>query len=975
MSVKQDSTTTDQSPASDRSLGSSFVRRLLAGRFVRTTASLAIVLTAFVAYSTIVVPLIEPSIDRPTDARTASDEDLESARGAVRRQREQLRAWFDDDDWELTSPRVIETSRGILLVKKLKTLPDGSVEMSPCTMVLLEGGTSQSDAERNRRAVIVRAPEGAILQFDEPFDLKKLEVGNLTSGKLVGPITIYSDRQSPGPEDDLFIETRDVTLASHRVTAPGEVKLSFGTSRGSGHDLRIDLIPDKGSSSAEESGLSIAGVKSFELRRNVHMHFDMSDPVLRSNLPQRGEVKDDSPEQTATKPQSPVEVRSRGPFRFDFSTHQATFRDHVDVVQFNPNGPGDQLNCQLLKIVFVSLDETGQPKTEPADGKPDLTNLEIRRIEADGSPVVLRSPRLDIEAQGERLVYDLQTSTASLISRGQRQATLSRQSDQIVARELHIQRSETGDISQIAALGPGWLKGSAPDDPTREFHIRWSEELRMAPRDGLDVVSIRGAAYVESTGMGVIEAAQLYAWLRRSPPDPSPDQPSGQLSGIRIGDSQLVPERLAAIDQVRIDSPQLIGALGKLEVWFRHEQPLPPVAAASHQPGSGAVVGPIEPGRTAVRQVGFQDQGPALFDPAKPADSDRANRLRIDATSMQVEVTVRAGEMTVSQLTAQGHVRLREIETQNPGEQPLRVEGDLVHVGPENATETDIVVRGKPGLVAGRGMSMSGGEIQMHRGRNQVWIDGPGRLELPVNRDLAGQERTTANPLVVTWRGRMDFDGKQAQFDEDVQARLDRRTLSTARMEVSLVERFNFADRDSQQQPDVELLVCRNGVRMEGESFEQGRRASAEQLQAANLSLHQPSGHIEATGPGSIRTVRLGSSTAFGPPGDQPAQPLAAPGAESLSFLDLKFEDQAVGNLHRREITFFGNVETLYGPVENWQQTVAADRLGPSDIYLTCAQVSIIETPDRMQQARAFELNAEGNTIVEGQEFHARGDR
>ena len=98
----------------------------------------------------------------------------------------------------------------MLLVNNYQMMGEGRVQIVPCTMIFLPEGNF-SEEERQRRAIILQSPQGAILQFDA-FDLKQGKVGKLIAGKLIGAVTIRSDQRDPGPQDDLQIITSDVDM-------------------------------------------------------------------------------------------------------------------------------------------------------------------------------------------------------------------------------------------------------------------------------------------------------------------------------------------------------------------------------------------------------------------------------------------------------------------------------------------------------------------------------------------------------------------------------------------------------------------------------------------------------------------------------------------------------------------------------------------------------------------------------------------
>ena len=201
-----------------------------------------VVLAGYFLYALLAVPLIEPSAIGPSGDHV-SDERIKAAGNRHNDQLEELAFWFKPGDWELQTPKVLESPDGILLMNEYKTLPDGRVELKPCTMIFLSKSSDIPDEERRRRAMILRAPQGAILEFDTPFDLKQAKIGKLVGGQLLGDVTIHSDQRLPGPEDDLFISTREVKLTETEITTPERVDFRMGPNYGQGRDLIVLLRP------------------------------------------------------------------------------------------------------------------------------------------------------------------------------------------------------------------------------------------------------------------------------------------------------------------------------------------------------------------------------------------------------------------------------------------------------------------------------------------------------------------------------------------------------------------------------------------------------------------------------------------------------------------------------------------------------------------------------------------------------------
>ena len=93
------------------------------------------------------------------------------------------------DSWEFDQPKVLETDEGTLFFQDYKTRADGSMELSPLTLIMYPNGRpddqdsrpSDATSERQTRPVIMRAPDGAVLRFEDGLDLTQAK-GRLAGG-------------------------------------------------------------------------------------------------------------------------------------------------------------------------------------------------------------------------------------------------------------------------------------------------------------------------------------------------------------------------------------------------------------------------------------------------------------------------------------------------------------------------------------------------------------------------------------------------------------------------------------------------------------------------------------------------------------------------------------------------------------------------------------------------------------------------
>lgn len=995
----------------------------------RIGLSLAAVLASYALYAVTVVPLIEPQArlgEKPAPVGT-------SPRKLPDQADPRLLAWFGDQPgaWELQNPKRLENEQGILLFRDYQTYEGGKLKIHPCTIIFLPHDEGAAATDRARQAVILQAPDGAILKFDRDFDIRRGNVGRLVGGLLLGKVTVRSDDKQPGPHDDLLISTHDVDLTQSTVSTPHPVQFRWGPNHGSGRGMQIEILPDeKKRGPSLKNGPPVKGLKSFTLRSQVQLHLQLEKGLAwaeTQGVP-AGRQHPDSRASTLTLPadsqtpqpvevprSAPIKIACRGPFLFDFVKQTATFEDQVDVLRLNLNGPSDQLTCEVLALYFREAAPSAPPAqdanpqtngstTAAAKKSPlsDMPKLELQRIEARGNPVVLSAPASAVYARGERLEYDLASGRVGL--EDSREAAFRQESNEIRARQLQYQPGPDGRVGQFLADGGGWLSWEVtsqavgrqpgqndPAAPPRRFEASWSRRLYCRPHDGRQVISVEGAAKTRLTELGTLTAEEIHAWLTEQlPPADQPAAPApAQTRRPARPSSKLIPDRMLATDNVRVDSPQLTGRTRRLEIWFTstpanepaaHPDPrtaATPIGTAGQRPAPSQSLdprSPTSPDRRAAEPG--SGQGEILSDASRAASSVQ----RFDATGDKVEAQVKLHDRAadITELRVTGSAQLWEAQTAQISDLPLKITGDIVQAHHANLPTARVTVSGAPAHVEGRGLTLEGAAIHLDRGANRVWIDGQGQLTLQVDRDLHGRTDLQPLPLEVTWQGRMFFDGQTATFERKVVGRRDRQRLNTETLEVGLLERVDFNNPRSSKRPELERIACREGVYLERQLFGPQGLDAVEQMRAADLSIQHSTGAIVASGPGWLQRVgRARGQSLLTLPGRP--QPAAAASAEQqgLEYLHVSFQRGMSGNLHRREMTFADQVQSVYGQVQDWSQLIDPDepeQLGERGVVVTCDQLTVAEMPGEGNE-RWLDLLAAGNTLIEGQSFTARGDR
>ncbi len=994
------------------------------GRAVHGGAALLVVLAAYWFYAAAIVRLIEPSVDpRPTDSLTATD--AKGARDRISAELAELEPFFAPGSWELENPKILASESLKLLMGGYRNLGDGRVRIQPCTILFLPRSDDPDPEQQARDVVILQAPEGALLRFDQPLNLRRMKIGRLVAGQLEGQIVIRSAGRAAGPEDDLWITTRDVHLTERSIWTAEPVYFRWGPHYGRGREFRISLIPGPHAGDSQSHGPSVAGVESFELQHVERLHLELGRKVAAGDTAPgqpgtRGQpgtpAEPGRPSQAGTRPAPaaqgpettqpwaegpiPVELSCCGPFRFDVAKKVATFEDCVDVWRINPVGPSDQLECDRLSIYF---EEQGPPSASPdaaaqrasSDSSSSASRrgagrLVPRRIEARGNPVVLAMPSQQVAAQGERLEYDF--AQKRIVLDGTEQVWLSQRNSEIHARTLQYQFGAPGRIGRVVAAGAGWLRAQMDEKPEQVIEARWMDHLLLRPHEQNQLLSLTGGTQLQFPGIGRMDAQEVHLWLVEQPAASSGRFP------------RLLPDRLLARDNVRLDSAQLSGRVEQLEVWFESVAapgPTQLVGVASEMPYGARAAARLVPvslpgGQNSLlgRAVGMQPQQDIQTDARQEVPVQPAPHFELSGRLLQARVRYGADQRTeLAEVTVEDNVELRQTPTWQTEE--LRVSGHHLHAVAPQQPDGVVTVTGRPARLSAKGLHLVGPNIHLNRATNRLWVEGTGEMQFPLSRQFDGRPLEPSGVIAVEWQDRMVFDGQAASFETAVFAQSFvgqawRQRLWTETLEVRLARRLDFADPQHQPRPEPQQMFCRGGVSMESRDFDAQGQISHERFEAADLAINLQSGALTAGGPGWFNSVRPASQEAsWTLAGSSAPQPAAAPAPGSpqtpaedegpgLKCLHVRFQDSVQGDLHHRHLTFLGQVDTSYAPAQSWvalPEVDDPDRLESGGVNLRCQRLSVWQMTAPEDGRRVFEVEALGNPVVEGRTFAARAVR
>jgi len=944
-------------------------------RIGRTVRVFLVVLATAGLYRLAVVPWVEPRYRESVGVAELTPEQAAAIRARADRRLDAVRELFPPGSWELDQPIILE-SRGMrLMFKQYHSLPDGRVNLVPCTLVVLPDDQRQA-TDAPGRTLVMRAPQGAVLEFAEPLDLRAGRLSRLVGGSLRGQVTIRGTPSAAGAGDDIEVVTRDLELDEYEIRTNERVEFRYGRSIGRGRGLVAMLLPQPGGAG---QGPNIGGVDTVRLEREVE---------LRLEGMAAGVLPEASAAGTADEPATdrPVHVTCAGNLTTNLSANVITLEDAVEVRRGQLEQGGDQLSCDVLAIIL------GEP--DAAADKPD-GGLQVVEIQASGAPAIVRSGANSLEVRTGRLGYEVQTRRIRLD--GDDPVAVTAVGLELEAASLDYSPAADGGPGSLLAAGPGWLRALGERPPAVE--TRWQKSLRVRPDGTGHVASLTGQAEVAVDLQGRLTGAEMHLWFSHRPRAVAGARGTGVPNM-----SALQPQRLLVCGVVEIDVAEVAARTDRMELWFKPEQAGAPQPAVSPSAAPAAAVA-AAPRPQPPRGTPQRRPIPAIRPPVPVA-----RKLLASGDLIRGQVLLAAGQHNLEELSLEGQVQLIEQPAATAAEtEGFDIRGDQLQITRPTRFDARAIISGRPAEVRSPSLNLEGPLIEFDRGRNRVAVDGGGRLTVPAaggaglgdlglisgrpDRQPPVAAAADAEPLAITWQGRMDFDGQTARFIDRVETGSGGTELKAGTLDCVFSQPIDFSRQRQQLQTqapaqnDIARIACSNGARIisRTEAAAGGGLASHEQLFVRDLFFDRLTGDVRGTGPGRLTSTRQGEgSLPLGPPalpGGPTPPPAAAPAEKKpgITYLGVDFQRGFTGNLTRRQLEFQQRVETIWGPVPTWDDSLdlhAPSGLAEGAVAVTSDVLGIGQTPPVPgQPRRAIELSAGGNVLVEGSGFTARSAR
>ncbi len=959
---------------------------------------LVLICAAAGLYRVVAVPLIEP-------AETEAAFDVPNTENGT------YAYWWSDifaeDSWQRKNPKVMETEQGILLFQNFERLGGARWRLSPLTILIPPQNRSPNKEEglSTKRPILIDAAEGAVIKFKDDIDIFSGKTPPLEDGQLVGKIRIHSPGNKSDQSDSLDIRTEMVRINQRRVWTTQPVELKLGQSYAKGRHLSI-LLDKNLLASGAPSGGSWDGLDSLELIYVDEVYIEapkgglFADTLAKSLLIPPGEkpILDRS---------AFVQLKCNGAFRFDFHNSRAQLQDDVKIVHQVEGLPEDRFECGTLRL-FIDRAAVATPVTPSVSGTSftagqpiSLGPVQLRKIEAEGAALGNTSPTAryvtfdcpNIGARGVARSFSLDLVKQQLSWMNRLPTEPPHQEPTYLKyAEMEIWSPEIGYRFDGASTHLGWLAAAGPGNAAMtspqqgRWELGWAKTLQMVPDRSDSRVTLEGDVVIQNSEQGRFSAATLDLWLRPMQElTPNPSQPAGFMA-------QWLPDRMEAVGEVAINTPQILGNFSTMALWFAYvlDQPSGPGVMASHGAGLNLTTPTGQNQQTWVKQpAGLSADGISSLDsrsrqPAGPPARVSGHRLHGRLLRTQQEMLI--DDLTIER----GVVLQREsIDASNP--LPVVIEGDQLRMSTADGGMADIAVSGKPARIfVGQGW-LEGPTVRVNQQDRLVWIDEPGSFGVPVEAlQKPGSENTTNTNSMMRWleaprcrwQGRMMFDGKVARMDGGVdffgRVQTNPDTVwhlegSAAMLEIALNQPLGQSKTNSKI--EIQTVSLTENVDLRAAQTDiNGVLRSREHMLIPSLAVDLTTQRMVGSGPGSIRSRRPASNRLSGGSAN-----IAAARPNELNCLHLTFAGQLDGYLDRMEFIFARQIEVGMGPIGSWEETLDVaqmQQLSEGQTLMSCELLRVFEAtqiPSASLVANQgsaslglWDLEAENNVVFEG---------
>lgn len=879
------------------------------------------------------------------------------------------------------------------------------VRMKPFAMIW-------KDPQHPENAPLTIVAESARIRFenhffdDQPAKEESISLSGEDPGRIVGA-ALEGRTRITGPQG-LTFEGQDFIFADEAGSAvlysDFPVQFRYG--------------PTNDQQPTEVRGSSVSGLLvHFDHDPNSPLGTDMPSIAERPRSAElRGKVVIDFLTPSDEGP-TRARVSSEGPFKYEFPSLTATFKEQVIVHRPTTQNHFEEITCNLLALIF----ETSEPKDEStappiltvsgespsAEAEPPLLDrMVLRHVRAlarqnprAATPdrVTIRSTANGIECELDDLQFDakLQLLTLSDPERVNVWREVDGQLQKFDAPKIEIRLTNDRQLGQLSGIGAGEFihRADAQSRESPELWARWKDRLDLIPdpANNQSDLTIRGAVtaghwdQMQVTGETVAIRLADFGDLNTT------SAPGSTRQQRQVAPRDDCPvKRLHAIGNVtfvapgvvgrRIDQVELLVEPGQFVPWSSiRSDPATQVSAAedsnSHQLSSDQPPLVFECSRIT---------GHAIFDPATQTASIhdlhgfegvRLFRVGPEETSVNLPFDSQTVRVSAEEFSAlnEGGVR-----------QALTLWGKYAldgHVdAPVVARFGDVSIEG-PRLTIEREKNLVTVDIDRHRSLQSH--DGQVVLRFPVKNDFTGHALLSPAMADIACLEKITFDGTRATFLNHVKASLLDSNIRAEQMTATLNRHIDFSNgRPQTDGMALKTVECQDKVFVEMYQYDPSKDL-VEILKATlhQFEINQQTGIFQGQGRGKIEDWRRSDSRRLlmQSRGQAQSNRPATPNRDyPWEYVSLQFSGRLEGSLHDRWGKLNDDIQLMYAPVQNAYHTFDRDKLSSDDenaknaVWVGSDQMTVgLSKPSGNSQSTTATIEALGNAQMEGHTFNA----
>jgi len=756
--------------------------------------SFFLVFALYLVYGWALVPLVLPNPvsnnGRTMNASVHSD--------TTREEIEPFLELFPQDGWERNPEAEIhflrfgQTGQTIILFEK-DEIAGKVLRLKPCTVLLLpEGKEFRPDEEiesQIQQAVVLRTPLYAEIEFDKDFDISKMTHPKIVKGNLYGEVTIQSNVQDSGRQNNFSLKTKTVEITESpgltRIETLEDVQFTFGAHSGAGSGLTLDIVQSDLTQPQSEKTLS--SVRFQRLKS------------LRFVLPEDSKA----PVNLTGQPAATLDILCQGEFFFAANPADqdwtASFYRNVNITRNNSDNTVDRLTAEEVQLTLKPIEEeTAGKKSSFFDRiEPVLFVARSKPGQNSQKPVPARlsiKKDNDITLVGDEIRIDLRNNFILLSTRETPGASpfaemlVADQYKILSERWVKYTLGQDGGFGKLDSDGKGSLTGKTGEGTAaKDFLLEWNE-MQMEPhplvKDQILLKLDKGIS-AQMTGFGTMKADALELCFNFVPSNQSA-QSAAKLSGTGNQKNNLILDQAVVKNNVLFETASGTCNVKQLHIFFtnilaggqaRHSRWMPPLFAANPPIPPGQSVGqsalmiqqpiqqvqylePLKPqgGFSAPIQPLYTPPAASVIAPAyanrspimQPSSAARpknaletqnllgiksssgSGKFEMTADLMRMQIVVQDGQSSADRIAFEGNVRLKEIAVNDAPNTAIEMIGDTVMIWNPSDPATQIQITGhaagNTAIFKGRGVELYARELNLSRKDNMFWSPGAGQL-------------------------------------------------------------------------------------------------------------------------------------------------------------------------------------------------------------------------------------------------------